>query len=40
MGSSKVICSCDRDQTAVIAAGITVHEALKAYSTCVYYEVH
>lgn len=31
VGGSKVICSSDHDQVAVIAAGITVHEALKAY---------
>ncbi|KOP24491.1 transketolase [Hapalosiphon sp. MRB220] len=31
IGGSKVIRSSDTDQAAVIAAGITVHEALKAY---------
>ncbi|PLZ24893.1 transketolase [Fischerella thermalis WC542] len=31
IGGSKVIRSSDDDQVAVIAAGITVHEALKAY---------
>ncbi|MEH1839821.1 MAG: transketolase [Nostoc sp.] len=31
IGGSKVICSSEQDQAAVIAAGITVHEALKAY---------
>jgi transketolase len=32
IGSSKIIHSSQRDQATVIAAGITVHEALKAYS--------
>ncbi|MEH2083773.1 MAG: transketolase [Nostoc sp.] len=31
IGGSKVIYSSDQDQAAVIAAGITLHEALKAY---------
>ncbi|MEH2253534.1 transketolase [Nostoc sp.] len=31
IGGSKVIYSSEQDQVAVIAAGITVHEALKAY---------
>ncbi|MDZ8053318.1 MAG: transketolase [Aulosira sp. ZfuVER01] len=31
IGGSKVVRSSDRDRVAVIAAGITVHEALKAY---------
>lgn len=31
IGGSKVIRSCDRDRLTVIGAGITLHEALKAY---------
>src|SRR5260221_1742293 len=31
IGGSRVVRSSDRDQVAVIAAGITLHEALKAY---------
>ena len=31
VGGSKVVRQSDRDQVAVIAAGITLHEALKAY---------
>ena len=33
IGGSKVLRRSDRDRVAVIAAGITVHEALKAYET-------
>ncbi|HLO87156.1 MAG TPA: transketolase [Nostocaceae cyanobacterium] len=33
IGGSKVIYSSDQDQAAVIAAGITLHEALKAYNS-------
>jgi transketolase len=31
IGGSKVVKQSDRDQAAVIAAGVTLHEALKAY---------
>ena len=33
VGGSRLVRHSDRDQVAVIAAGITVHEALKAYET-------
>jgi transketolase len=33
IGGSKVIYTSDQDQAAVIAAGITLHEALKAYNS-------
>ena len=33
VGGSKVVRHSDQDQVAVVAAGITVHEALKAYDT-------
>ncbi|BAZ53519.1 transketolase [Nostoc sp. NIES-4103] len=31
IGGSRIVQSCDRDQATVIGAGITLHEALKAY---------